>query len=79
MVKGTRLIDDVLVDCRPTGVTLTKSPLANVAPELKLKIVDAESVALIAAQLQEFARDGRHSVAELMTLGRQFLGELHPP
>ena len=32
-----------------------------------------ESVALIAMQLLEFIRDGR-SVAELMNLGRQFLG-----
>src|SRR3984957_8259170 len=32
-----------------------------------------EAVALIAAQLLEFIRDGR-SVAELMNLGRQFLG-----
>src|SRR5580698_4077815 len=32
-----------------------------------------ESVALIATQLLEFIRDGR-SVAELMDLGRQFLG-----
>jgi urease subunit gamma/beta len=32
-----------------------------------------ESVALIAAQLLEFIRDGR-SVSELMNLGRQFLG-----
>jgi len=33
-----------------------------------------ESVALIATQLLEFIRDGR-SVAELMDLGRQFLGQ----
>ena len=32
-----------------------------------------EAVALIATQLLEFIRDGR-SVAELMNLGRQFLG-----
>ncbi|HTI70884.1 MAG TPA: urease subunit gamma [Candidatus Limnocylindria bacterium] len=38
-----------------------------------LKLNYPESVALIAAQLLEFIRDGR-SVAELMNLGRQFLG-----
>ena len=32
-----------------------------------------ESIALIATQILEFIRDGR-SVAELMDLGRQFLG-----
>jgi len=38
-----------------------------------LKLNQPEAVALIAAQLLEFIRDGR-SVAELMDLGRQFLG-----
>ena len=38
-----------------------------------LRLNYPESVALIAAQLLEFIRDGR-SVAELMDLGRQFLG-----
>lgn len=38
-----------------------------------LKLNHPEAVALIAAQLLEFIRDGR-SVAELMDLGRQFLG-----
>lgn len=33
-----------------------------------------EAVALIAAQILEFVRDGNNSVAELMDLGRQFLG-----
>ncbi|KAG0329270.1 hypothetical protein BGZ99_002819 [Dissophora globulifera] len=33
-----------------------------------------EAVALIASQLAEFIRDGRHSVADLMDLGKQFLG-----
>lgn len=33
-----------------------------------------ESIALISAQLLEFIRDGHHSVAELMGLGKQFLG-----
>ena len=36
-----------------------------------------EAVALIASQLQELARDGSHSVAELMQIGRTMLGELH--
>ena len=38
-----------------------------------LKLNHPEAVALIAAQLLEFIRDGR-TVAELMDLGRQFLG-----
>src|ERR1700689_1063443 len=38
-----------------------------------LRLNYPESVALIAAQVLEFIRDGR-SVAELMDLGRQFLG-----
>ena len=38
-----------------------------------LRLNHPEAVALIAAQLLEFIRDGR-SVAELMDLGRQFLG-----
>ncbi len=38
-----------------------------------LRLNHPESVALIAAQLLEFIRDGRN-VAELMNLGRQFLG-----
>src|SRR5271154_4901034 len=38
-----------------------------------LRLNHPESVALISTQLLEFIRDG-HSVAELMNLGRQFLG-----
>jgi urease subunit gamma/beta len=38
-----------------------------------LKLNHPEAVALIASQLLEFIRDGK-SVAELMNLGRQFLG-----
>jgi urease subunit gamma/beta len=38
-----------------------------------LRLNHPEAVALIAAQLQEFIRDGR-PVAELMDLGRKFLG-----
>src|SRR5580693_5562706 len=38
-----------------------------------LRLNHPEAVALIATQLLEFIRDGR-SVAELMNLGRQFLG-----
>jgi urease subunit gamma/beta len=39
----------------------------------RLRLNHPEAVALIAAQLLEFIREGR-SVAELMNLGRQFLG-----
>src|SRR6201993_3381056 len=38
-----------------------------------LRLNHPEAVALIAAQLLEFIRDGKN-VAELMDLGRQFLG-----
>ncbi|KAK4687070.1 urease, partial [Tremellales sp. Uapishka_1] len=37
----------------------------------------SETVALIASQLQEFIRDGKHSVAELMDLGKKMLGRRH--
>jgi urease subunit gamma/beta len=39
-----------------------------------LRLNHPEAVALIATQLLEFIRDGKKSVAELMNLGRQFLG-----
>ncbi|KAF9184246.1 hypothetical protein BGZ51_002447 [Haplosporangium sp. Z 767] len=39
-----------------------------------LRLNRTEAVALIAAQLAEFIRDGRHTVADLMDLGKQFLG-----
>ena len=40
-----------------------------------------EATALIASQLQERIRDGAHSVAELMQLGKRMLGRRHvlPP
>ncbi|OCF34631.1 urease [Kwoniella heveanensis CBS 569] len=37
----------------------------------------SETVALIASQLHEFIRDGQHSVAELMDLGKKMLGRRH--
>ncbi|KAF9584003.1 hypothetical protein BGW38_007889 [Lunasporangiospora selenospora] len=39
-----------------------------------LRLNQTETIALIASQLAEFIRDGRHSVADLMDLGKQFLG-----
>jgi urease gamma subunit len=42
-----------------------------------LRLNRPEAVALIAFQLHEFIRDGRHSVAELMDLGKKFLGRRH--
>ena len=36
-----------------------------------------EATALIASQLQEFIRDGVHSVSELMHMGRNLLGRRH--
>lgn len=42
-----------------------------------LKLNQTEATALIASQLQEFIRDGQHSVAELMQLGKDMLGRRH--
>ncbi|CUA68934.1 urease [Rhizoctonia solani] len=42
-----------------------------------LKLNHTEATALIASQLQEFIRDGNHSVAELMELGKKVLGRRH--
>lgn len=36
-----------------------------------------EAIALIASQLQERIRDGKHSVAELMRDGKDMLGRRH--
>jgi urease gamma subunit len=42
-----------------------------------LKLNRSEAIALIAFQLQEYVRDGRHNVADLMQLGKEFLGRRH--
>ncbi|KAM6589578.1 hypothetical protein CsatA_012183 [Cannabis sativa] len=42
-----------------------------------LKLNYTETVALIATQILEFVRDGDRTVAELMDLGKQFLGRRH--
>ncbi|KAL5634366.1 hypothetical protein ACGC1H_002432 [Rhizoctonia solani] len=42
-----------------------------------LKLNHTEATALIASQLQEFIRDGNHSVADLMELGKKVLGRRH--
>ncbi|KAI5118036.1 hypothetical protein M0805_009218 [Coniferiporia weirii] len=42
-----------------------------------LRLNQTEATALIAAQLQERIRDGKHSVAELMQLGKGILGQRH--
>ncbi|CAK5277327.1 unnamed protein product [Mycena citricolor] len=42
-----------------------------------VQLNQTEAVALIASQLQEFIRDGRHSVAQLMQLGKDLLGRRH--
>ncbi|GAA5982110.1 hypothetical protein JCM5350_003459 [Sporobolomyces pararoseus] len=39
-----------------------------------LRLNQTEATALIATVLQELARDGKHSVAELMSIGKQILG-----
>lgn len=40
-----------------------------------LRLNYPETVALLATQLLEFVRDGKHSVADLMDLGRRLLGK----
>ncbi|EEB07665.1 urease Ure2 [Schizosaccharomyces japonicus yFS275] len=42
-----------------------------------VKLNKLEATSLIASQIQEFIRDGRHTVAELMDIGRQMLGRRH--
>ncbi|KAF8211933.1 urease [Mycena galopus ATCC 62051] len=42
-----------------------------------LQLNQTEAVALIASQLQEFIRDGQHSVAQLMQHGKTLLGRRH--
>ncbi|TFK27820.1 urease [Coprinopsis marcescibilis] len=42
-----------------------------------LRLNQTESVALIASQLQERIRDGKHTVAELMQYGKTLLGRRH--
>lgn len=42
-----------------------------------VKLNQAEATALIASVLQERIRDGQHSVAELMQLGKQMVGRRH--
>ncbi|QRW04555.1 urease [Ceratobasidium sp. AG-Ba] len=42
-----------------------------------VKLNSTEATALIASQLHEYIRDGNHSVAELMQLGKRMLGRRH--
>ncbi|KAK9767705.1 Urease [Basidiobolus ranarum] len=42
-----------------------------------IQLNHSEATALIASQALEFMRDGKHSVAEIMDLGRQLLGRRH--
>ncbi|KAF8936714.1 urease [Dissophora ornata] len=39
-----------------------------------VRLNQAEAVALISSQIAEFIRDGTHTVADLMNMGKQFLG-----
>ncbi|XP_033107603.1 urease subunit alpha-like [Anneissia japonica] len=41
------------------------------------KLNHPEAVALLSCQLQEFVRDGQHSVSQIMDLGRKMLGFRH--
>jgi urease len=42
-----------------------------------LRLNQTEAIALIASQLQERIRDGAHSVAQLMSHGKEMLGRRH--
>lgn len=42
-----------------------------------LVLNSTEAVGLISSQIQEFIRDGKHSVAELMDIGKKMLGRRH--
>ncbi|EPX72834.1 urease Ure2 [Schizosaccharomyces octosporus yFS286] len=42
-----------------------------------VKLNKLEATSLIASQIQEYVRDGTHSVAELMSLGKNMLGKRH--
>lgn len=58
-------------------VLVTLGQLAQKRLARGLKLNRPETVALIASQLHEYIRDGRHSVAELMDLGKKMLGRRH--
>lgn len=42
-----------------------------------VKLNKLEATSLIASQIQEYVRDGNHSVADLMSLGKDMLGKRH--
>ena len=58
-------------------VLVTLGQLAQKRLARGLKLNRPETIALIASQLHEYIRDGRHSVAELMDLGKKMLGRRH--
>jgi len=58
-------------------VLFTLGSLAQRRLARGLRLNRTEAVALIAAQLHEFIRDGRHSVADLMDMGKKMLGRRH--
>ena len=60
-----------------TGVCVQAGSLAQKRLARGLQLNQTEAVALIASQLQERIRDGRHSVAELMQHGKTMLGRRH--
>jgi urease gamma subunit len=62
---------------RPLLIICQVGSLAQKRLARGLKLNKTEATALIACQLQEYIRDGKHSVAELMQLGKEMLGRRH--
>ena len=65
-------IVDWLADTRGQAGFLAQKRLAR-----GVQLNQTEAIALIATQLQERIRDGKHSVAELMQHGKTLLGRRH--
>lgn len=67
----------VLPDVQDKLLISTLGQLAQRRLARGLILNRSEAVALIASQLHEYIRDGRHSVAQLMDLGKKMLGRRH--
>ncbi|KAI8835343.1 urease [Chytridium lagenaria] len=69
MRLGPKELDKLILN--QTG-TLAQKRLAR-----GVRLNHSEACALIASQLVEFIRDGKHTVAQLMDVGKQMLGKRH--
>lgn len=63
--------------CDLANLNLQAGSLAQKRLARGLRLNQTEATALIASQLQERIRDGKHSVAALMDLGKKMLGRRH--